>query len=374
MTLFRQFGRLTFRGLRVLDVPSVVAQLRFAALRRQFYDRYWLAVAQRLGATCEKWDFGYHRLSRDGRTAIVRLSELRLDDHLTLDLMGNKALTLRLLIEQGFDVPRHARFTLSDLRPAVSLMARTGRPIVVKPVSGTGGGSGVTTGITGKAGLARAAWLASRFDTDLLAEEQIEGHSYRLLYLDGQLIDAIRRDPPRLTGDGKSTVRALVAAENHRRLHDRPFTALNPLRLDRDALNYLKAQNLTASSRPALGETVVVKRAVNQNAAADNHVLTGTVHPATVAACARLTGNLGVRLAGIDILARDIAKPLTRENGLIGEINTTPGLHHHELVAGQPDGRGIAALIVEHMFKTMSGITRAPQGPEQASYLRKVAG
>jgi cyanophycin synthetase len=224
------------------------------------------------------------------------------------------------------------------LAPALSLIGTTGRPIVVKPVSGTGGGNGVTTGITSRGDLIRAAWLASRFDTRLVAEEQVEGHSYRLLFLDGELLDAVRRDPPRLIGDGKRTIRALVNAENHRRLTQRPFTALSPLRLDQDALNYLRAQGLTPQSCPEAGETVIIKRAVNQNGAADNHAVTHLVHPLTAAVCARLVTNLGVRLAGIDILARDISRPLLRENGVIGEINTTPGLHHHSLAAERPEG------------------------------------
>ncbi len=373
MTVLQQIGRAAFRGVRVLDVPAVVEHLRFAALRRSYYDRFWMAAAERAGAKCEKWDFGYHRLSRDGMTAIVRLSDVRLDDHLTLDLMGNKALTFELLAEQGFGVPRHVRFKLNTLRQAQSLMNETGRPIVVKPASGSGGGNGVTTGITGRGGLWRAAWLASQYDAELIAEEQIAGHSYRLLYLDGVLIDAIRRDPPRVIGDGRSTIRALAAAENRRRLAQRPFTALSPLRLDRDALNYLKAQRLSPRSRPAKGCSIVIKRAVNQNAATDNHVITALVHSSTVAACSRLVNNLGVRLAGIDILARDIAEPLTRENGLIGEINTTPGLHHHDLVAHRGDGRSIAAGIIEHLFATRSGVVRAPAQAGPVTALRRVA-
>ncbi|MGH6908261.1 MAG: hypothetical protein ACREDX_10445, partial [Aestuariivirga sp.] len=313
--------------MRLLDVPGEMARLRFAALRREYYDRFWVDAAQRIGATCEKWDFGYHRITREPLSAIVRLSEVRLDDHLTLELMGNKLLTYRLLAEQGLAVPRHARFSISDLTPALSLIDTTGRPIVVKPLGGTGGGNGVTTGITDRSGLRGAAWLASRYDPDFIAEEQIEGHSYRLLFLDGVLLDAVRRDPPRLVGDGKSSVRALVAAENRRRLSKRPFSALSPLTLDRDARGYLEAQGLTPHHRPGLGETLVLKRAVNQNSACDNHAVTHLVHPATAAACTRLLANFGVRLAGIDILARDIARPLTQENGLIGEINTTPGLH-----------------------------------------------
>ncbi len=356
MTLASLSRRTAFRALRLLDTPGEIARLRFAALRRNYYDLFWINAAERVGATCEKWGYGYHCIRRNGLSAIVHLSDVRLDDHLTLDLMGNKLLTYRLLAEQGLPVPRHYRFSFPDLAPALSLIGTTGRPIVVKPLGGTGGGNGVTTGVTSRVDLMKAAWLASRFDPDLIAEEQIEGHSYRLLFLDGVLLDAVRRDPPRLVGDGRGTIRSLVRAENRKRLNERPLTALSPLRLDRDALNYLAAQGLTPRSRPGAGESIIIKRAVNQNSAADNHAVTHRVHPATVAICAKLVTNLGVRLAGIDILARDIAKPLVRENGLIGEINTTPGLHHHELVAGRSDGHAVAAALLEHLFQTRSGI------------------
>jgi len=268
----------------VLDVTSVAAQLRFAALRKVYYDQFWSDAAAQAEARLEKWDFGFHRLHREGMTVVARQSELGLDSHLMLNLIGNKLLTLKLLAEQGFAVPRHTLFSLRNRKPALDLMAETGRPVVVKPVSGTGGGNGVTTGITSRRQLLGAAWLAARYDTQLLAEEQVQGHSYRLLYLDGILIDAIRREPPRIVGDGKSTIRALVKAENQRRLRKRPFTALSPLRLDRDAKHYLAAQGLTSLNMLAEGETVVIKRAVNQNSAAENHVVTSRVHPATAAA------------------------------------------------------------------------------------------
>jgi D-alanine-D-alanine ligase-like ATP-grasp enzyme len=356
MPLFSQLGRAAFRSLRVLDLPAIAAQLRFAELRRRYYAQLWLRVAERQGARCEKWGENFTKLTRDGMSVIVRMSELRLDDHLTLDMMGDKLLTHRLVAEQGFEVPRHARFNLFNLKPAFDLIAESGRPIVVKPIGGTGGGNGVTTGVLDKMGLMRAAFLASRFDTDLLAEEQRDGHCYRLLYLDGTLIDAIRRDPPAVTGDGHASIATLVKAENEKRLKTLPYSAMSPLRLDRDALNFLAYQNLSPRSKPVAGETVIVKRAVNQNNASQNHVVLADVHAATKAACARLVTNLGVRLAGVDIIARDIGQPLSHGNGVIGEINTTPGLHHHDLVASRADGRMIASEIVSHLFTTRSGV------------------
>ena len=363
MSIASQFSRAAFRSLRLLDVPSVMAHVKFQDLRRRYYDTYWSTTAQEAGATCEKLGFGYTRLSRSGTGVIVRGPEVRLDDHLTLDLMGNKALTYRLMAELGHAVPRHARFRFSDLAPASALMRDSGRPLVVKPLAGTGGGRGVTTGITDVAALRRAAWSASRFDPDLLAEEQIEGHSYRLLFLDGRFIDAIRRDPPRLTGDGRRSIARLVDDENRRRLSGFPFRALSPLTLDRDARLYLAAQDLNPRSVPQAGETVIVKRAVNENSFAENVVVRDSVHPATLAACARLAAALGVRFAGIDILARDIALPLRRDNGLIGEINTTPGLHHHDLVANPQSGQSVAAILTEHLFMLGGAAARNSSSP-----------
>ena len=248
MSAYQHMRRYLYRAQRLLDIPAVLELLQFRDLSHAFYSGFWQDSATSLGASCEVWEFGYHRIARSGLSTLVRGSGVRLDDHLILALMGNKLLTYRLLAEQGLDVPRHVRCTPTNLEPAHRLMAEIGKPLVVKPVSGTGGGQGVTTGITDAKSLRRAARFASRFDPDLLAEEQIEGASYRLLYLDGELIDAVRRDPPRLVADGKSTIRQLMKLENRRRLTGRPFTALRPLRLDRDAQNYLAAHGLSSSS------------------------------------------------------------------------------------------------------------------------------
>ena len=358
MNAYHHIWRGFYRAQRFLDVSAVLEQLQFRGLRRAFYNSFWQEAAESVGASCEAWDFGYHRIARNGLSTLIHLSQVRLDDHLTLKLMGNKLATYRLLAEQGLDIPRHVRFSPADLDPAHRLMAEISQPLVVKPASGTGGGQGVTTGITDAKSLRRAARLASRFNPDLIAEEQIEGASYRLLYLDGKLIDAIRRDSPRLVGNGKSTIRQLMKAETRHRLKGSSFTALSPLRLDRDAKHYLASHGLSHSNVPAAGKVIVVKRAVNENSAAENHVVLGEVHPATAALGARLMQNLSVRLAGLDVLCQDISQPLTRANGLIGEVNTTPGLHHHVLVSNPNSVAGVGKIILDHMFDTGSGVIR----------------
>jgi cyanophycin synthetase len=354
-----QITRLIHKARRVLDVPDFMQHLSFQELRDAYYAEFWQRAATAAGAECAPWGNGFQRIKRGRQVAIVRRSDVRLDDHLTLDIFGNKLLTLKLLEEQGCTVVRHLALTRASLKDARHFMEQTAGAVVVKPMRGTGGGNGVTTGITSSSALKRAAWQAAKFDTELLIEEQVEGHSYRLLYLDGALIDAVRRDPPRIAGNGSNTITELVKAENLRRLEQRPYTALSPLRLDQDALNQLQTLGLSPKSRPPAGEKLTVKRAINENTVNQNHRIYD-IHGSTVDLGARLARNLGIKLMGLDVIAKDIAVPLKRENGVIGEVNTTPGLHHHDLTATPAPGN-IAARVLKHMFTTKQGIVTLPE-------------
>jgi cyanophycin synthetase len=239
---------------------------------------------------------------------------------------------------------------------AEAFLERHGGPLVVKPTSGSGGGRGVTTGITSIKALKRASRLAARFDTDLLVEEQLAGDSYRLLYLDGEFIDAVRRDPPTVTGDGRHTIRQLIRIENARRLKQRPITALSPLRIDRDCINKLQSMGLSPGSKLKKGRTIVVKQTANENCALRNHSIKDQVHPEIIALGGQLVKDLGVRFAGLDLICNDITMPLSESNGIFNEVNTTPGIHHHYLVSDSAKGVPVAELVLEHMFANCYGV------------------
>ena len=279
------------------------------------------------------------------------------DDHLRLELMGNKALTYEIWREKGCAVPLYSLFTRTDHAPAEDFMARNPGPFVVKPASGTGGGRAVTTNVVGRRALKRAARRAGCFYDHLIVEEQVAGASFRLLYLDGEYIDAVRRDPPVVTGDGRHSIRSLVQRENMRRLTG-PIVALSPLEIDCDADNHLASAGLRAASVPEAGQTVTLKQAVNENAAEQNHCIRDEVHPHTIALGRRLLADLGIRFAGLDVICKDIGAPLTPDNGCINEINTTPGIHHHYLISNPGAGAPVAEIVLRHLFENGTGIVR----------------
>jgi D-alanine-D-alanine ligase-like ATP-grasp enzyme len=341
---------------RLTDVMGIVERRRFRAVRERFYDGLWRDAALAVGADYATLPGGLCQISRGNLSTFVDRSDIMLDSAISSRLLLNKALTFDWLAAKGLRVPRRERFDVGSLDRAEAFLREQGGPVVVKPAGGTGCGHGVTTQITDREGLRVAARHAGAFNRELLVEEQLAGHSYRLLYLDGQFIDAVRRDSPAVTGDGRSTIRQLVAAENERRLACAPITALSPLMIDLECRNTLSAEGLTPASVPATGATVRVKLAVNENAAAQNHVVRDAVNPEIVETGRRIARDFGLGFAGLDLMATDISLPPAQGGTVFNEINAGPGIHHHYLVSEPDRIANVAPRILEHLFSARRGV------------------
>lgn len=352
--MYRQLGRQALEMARVyhrlkqrLDPARVRQDQNFQLRRERFYAAFWRHAASEIGASIEELGHGYLRIAKVDRDTIVCIDKIAVDDHLRVRAAHNKPFIQQWLGRQGLPSARAVEYDLENLDRALAFGRRAGGAIVVKPADGEGAGRGVTTGLTTTAGIVRASIWAAAFQPKLLAEEQIAGASYRLLYLDGELCDVVRRDPPVVVGDGRRSVRELIAAENAARLADDEPTALSPLVVDFDCAETLRSQGLSAAAVPRHGRRVMVKNVVNQNAARENHVVRAALHPATVALGQRLVRALGLRLAGLDLLTTDPSQPLERVGGVIGEINSTPGFHHHVLVADRAARTPVGPRVLE---------------------------
>ncbi|MEM9277974.1 MAG: cyanophycin synthetase [Pseudomonadota bacterium] len=336
------------------DLPTVASILQYRKIRRDYYRELWRDTAVAIGADHRETQHGFIRLTRDGLTTYAQDYLLMLDSHLVLEVMGNKAVTLELLKELGAPVPESCEFSLSDFTAAEKLLSRSGN-IVVKPKCGTGGGRGVTTGITNRDKLISSAKFAARSGPQLIAEAQLDQPCFRLLYLDGKLLDAVRRDPPSVIGDGKTSIRNLIKQENKRRTSGSDVIALSPLNIDRDSKNWLLEQDRKLSDIPADAEIVQVKRAINQNNSSQNVNVTSRISEQINLECGKIASALSIRLAGIDLYCHDISGQFEPSNCVVGEVNTTPGLHHHYLISDPGQCRNVACTILDFMFKNEIG-------------------
>lgn len=296
--------------------------------RAAFYREAWKEAADILGAEAEKLDEDTFHIRGARASARVCLNYTPLDDPVSLRIAGNKPIVHRLLQAQQIPVPAYRAFDLKHHAPALEFLRHHGT-CVVKPASGTGGGQGVTTGVETPRDLRRAVVCAAGYGSDLIIEQQVPGRNFRLLFLDGQLLDAIERRPPSVTGDGHSSVGRLLDRMNRERVLSGADVAQSIVRRDQDMRRTLASQGLSFATVPACGEMVRLKTVINDNAAEDNDRITDLLHDEIVAASRAAVSTVGLRLAGVDVVTPDPEKNLDTVGGVVLEVNSTPGLYFH---------------------------------------------
>jgi D-alanine-D-alanine ligase-like ATP-grasp enzyme len=324
-----------YRVQRSLARRSAAARL-VQHHRSEFYDRVWRDAACELGAELRTLGPHLHEVDLDGEFTRVSRNYTSLDDPVTLDVAGNKPLVYRLLSEAGLPIPQHRKFTPAALATAADFLRHASGPCVVKPAKDTGAGNGVTTGVLRRAGLFRATAAAAVYGPELLIEEQIAGDSFRLLYLEGQLLDAIRRTSPTVVADGRSTVKGLVEHLNLERVEQGAKLSQVLVTIDLEMRHTLATQGLRLGSVPEAGRRIVLKTVSNENLGCENMPATDLLCRDVIEAGARAAEVVGARLAGVDIVTPDPSVPLVESGGVILEVNTTPGYYYHYHQSGEP--------------------------------------
>jgi cyanophycin synthetase len=336
--------RSTGLGPAVRRLRSDAMLARFGGDDDDAYRRIWTDAAEELGAAVTPLPGGFLKIEKDGVWTRVLDNLVMLDDGVTLRFALQKTLVNALLASEGVPVPEGLEFDAFDLAPAEAFLAAGPIPCVVKPV-GSSGGYAVTSGIRTKRDLIRARLRGSRVDRRLMIERQATGDFYRFLILDGVLLDVVRRRPPRVTGDGRSTVVQLIEAENRRRVENRHQEMLWPLRIDLDCVMTLEATGLSLSSIVPAGATVPVKTVVSQGTMRDNETVRDPIAPALVDQTIEAARLVGLRLAGVDVITPSLSSTLDATGGVIIEVNGPPGLNYHYDVA-QPANRTRVAVPI----------------------------
>jgi glutathione synthase/RimK-type ligase-like ATP-grasp enzyme len=303
----------------------------------------WSDAARELDATVREIERGRFEIRRGRTVAVVTGQTVPLNSRSAMALAADKRAVFRLLADAGLPIPEQLSFAANDLGAARAFLARGG-PCVVKPARGTGG-EGVTGETRSAAELRRAAHAASRFARQLLIERQVVGDVFRLLVLDGQVLDVVRRGLPGITGDGRSTVEELIHAEHDRRVRAEGTPGLKPFIVDLDCILSLKRAGVTLRTVLPDGSSLRIKSVTNYNSPEDNETFRGPISRALTTEVVAAAKVLGLRLAGIDVVTPRPAAGLAASGGAIIDVNETPGLHHHAHVA-DADGRTHVAIPV----------------------------
>ena len=262
-------------------------------------------------------------------------------------IASDKDLTKSLLSACGLPVPEGA--LVRSAEAAWEEAQDIGLPVVVKPYDGNHG-RGVSLNLSTQADVEAAYHLAARKgdSSAVLVERFIPGDEHRLLVVGKKLVAAARGESLWIVGDGEHNVIALCDSQiniDPRRgvTEDAPLNAIVPQDSAEIILD-LKRQGLTPESVPASGQKVLIQ--LNGNVATD---VTDLVHPSIAAAATLAARIVGLDIAGIDLVAEDITRPLEEQRGAFIEVNASPGLLAHLKPAhGEP--RPIGTAIIDHLF------------------------
>jgi cyanophycin synthetase len=337
-------------GLRARRARAGDDDARLAAAHLATYRQIWEDAARAAGAQLRELGGGFLLASRNGVQTVLRHHVVMLNDPATNALALNKALVHELLLDARLPVPDHREGSREQPAGALSFLRGSAQPCVIKPANGTSGGTGVTCGVESADDLRRAWLRAGRWDRSVLVEAQTPGDEYRLLFLGGELLDAVRRGRPCLTGDGSSTVLELIEAENRRRLSALGRDVSRLITIDLDCELAVRRHGLTLRSRPARGSRFAVKSAVSENATAENFTTPG-LSAQLVGQVARALELLHLEFAGVDLVTPDPTVSLSEAGGTILEINATPGLHYHYQVADPARFVPVAVPILERLLR-----------------------
>jgi len=208
------------------------------------------------------------------------------------------------------------------------------KPVVIKP-TGLTAGSGVSIGIDTIQKAKTAFQIATEptkkhigknWQQKIMIQEQVPGEDYRLLVIDDKLEIVTKRIPAFIIGDGKSTIKELIEETNRdpRRDTSKPTHILKPIKINPPLLRLLNEKGLTLESVPQKEEKITVRKVASMSQGGITEDFTDQVGPEIKYIVESIASSIHAFVVGVDILCKDISKPLTKDNGGIIEINTKP--------------------------------------------------
>lgn len=314
-----------------------------------FYERVWREAAAQVGATVVDLGHNVLEIRLGERWTRVWQNCSAIDDLAAHHIVRMKGLMHELLAAHSLPAPRHLEFSSDDMKSAAEFLKGAKGPCVIKPACGTGGGLGVVTGIRTRWQLAMAAWKASRWGDHPIIEEQVEGKNYRLLFLDGKLIDVVKREPPGVVADGISTIRQLIERVNQERLGQRGAVSHSQIGIDLDVETTLQYQGMSLRSVPPKGTHVQLKTVINDNGSHENVTARDELCAGILDEAAHAARLSGLRLAGVDVICADPTRSLRDSGGVILEVNSPPGYfwHYHKRDGSFP----VALYVLRALFE-----------------------
>ncbi|MBI5470563.1 cyanophycin synthetase [Candidatus Kaiserbacteria bacterium] len=210
-----------------------------------------------------------------------------------------------------------------DINAAIRY-ARGRYPLFVKPNDGS---QGYGVSLVHNARELRQAFKEIFKSTDVaLVQKPVKGRDYRIVVLDGKIISAYERIPLSVVGDGRSTIKQLLAEKQREFVRTGRDTKINLK--DPRIKNKLACQGDALTSVPELNRRVYLLDNANLSSGGDAVDVTKTIHPDFKKISINLARDMNLRICGVDIIVSGTITDPPKKYWIL-ETNAAPGLDHY---------------------------------------------
>jgi cyanophycin synthetase len=266
---------------------------------------------------------------------------------IAVEIADDKDATKALLDNMGVPVP--PGYKVYEEEEIESAVRAVGYPVVVKPLDANQG-RGISVGLTALEQVKLAFAAAKLHSKAVIIEKFLVGKDFRALVVNNKLVAVAERTPAHVIGDGKSTIAELVELANKDPRRGREHeNVLTRIAIDAPTLELLSAKGYTPETVLRASERCLLKATANLSTGGTATDRTDEVHPYNAFICERVAQLIGLDIAGIDIVAPDIATPINENGGGVVEVNASPGFRMH-LAPSYGLGRNVAEPVIDMLF------------------------
>lgn len=292
-------------------------------------------VAAQIGAVVvvdPECKYSGHISFKNGNQTFFSRTKFNLNGFGSSNIAKDKGSSSFFLKHFGYQVPEGKTFfnenlcskiaTLRDIDEGFSYAKYLGFPVIVKPLNLSEGK--LVAKVYNKREYYQVAKKILQITTGFIVERFHIGNDYRILVLDHEVIAAYQRIPLFIVGDGKSTILELLQQKQQALMKiGRKIIDIADFRIKRK----LQRQKLTFSSILPQDKIIYLLDNANLSTGGEAIDVSENIHPDFEKLAIHVTKDMGLRLAGVDVITTDITKPM--EDYTIIEVNSAPGLSNY---------------------------------------------
>lgn len=256
----------------------------------------------------------------------------------------NKWIFKKKLLTNQIPCPRGKMFISS--RRAYNYGLSLGFPLAVKPVSGSLSIHALCN-IRTPIELKDAIRIVKQVDCRVLVEQHVPGAVYRSLIINNSLVACVMRQPGKIIGDGKSTVRELMDKENKTLGSD-----------SKTHYNYaLKSQGVSLNTVLNKDQHIFISNKVTMSSGSTITDVIELIHPENKQLLERVHKILNVPLTGLDFICQNISIPWYKQSFGIIENNSFPYIDLHLNTSGETQ-INVAGIIWDYVLCVLNRTNR----------------